>query len=172
MPKTRQQKEKIVADLNEKLKGAKSVVIADFNGLDSEATAELRNKAYESKVEFMAVKKTLLGRVFKDSGLEMNANELSGSIAIALSADEVAAAKMLKDFAKTHEQLTFQGGMLEGAFISIEKVKELANLPTKLELLSKLVGSLNAPISGFVTVLNGNLRGLVTVLDAIKAKKV
>ncbi len=79
--------------------------------------------------------------------------------------------KLVKGFSKKHEDIEFQGGILEGQIIDIEELKKLADLPSREELLAKVVGSLNAPISGFVNVLAGNLRGLVNVLNAIKDNK-
>jgi len=86
--------------------------------------------------------------------------------------DEVSAARIVNNFSKTHEILQVFGGVLEGKFISVAMVKSLANLPSKQELLAKLVGSINAPVSGFVNVLAGNLRGLVGVLNNIAKSKV
>ena len=78
---------------------------------------------------------------------------------------------MIKDFLKDKESLDLFAGVLEGKGIDAEAVNHLASLPSKEELLAKLVGSLNAPVSGFVNVLAGNLRGLVTALDAIRNQK-
>jgi large subunit ribosomal protein L10 len=85
--------------------------------------------------------------------------------------DEVAPAQLIAQFAKTHEVVTLFGGILEGKFIDAAKVKELSALPSKQQLLGQLVGTLNAPISGFVNVLAGNLRNLVGVLNNIKQSK-
>ena len=86
--------------------------------------------------------------------------------------DEVVPAKIVDEFKKTHEeQINFIGGVLENNFLSAEKIQELAKLPSKQELYAKIVGSLNAPISGFVNVLAGNMRNLVYVLKAIEEKK-
>ncbi|MFH0988203.1 MAG: 50S ribosomal protein L10 [Parcubacteria group bacterium] len=172
MPKTKQQKEKIISALTEKLRGAKSIVMADFTGLTVVDTWLLRDKCVAENVELMAAKKTLLKIALKGQGIEIDAKSLPGSMAVAIShGDEVTPARIIKDFAKTHEQLTFRAGILEGRLISAEALKALANLPSRLELLAKAVGSIKAPISGFVNVLSGNLRGLVRVLDAIKNTK-
>ncbi|MBI3290784.1 50S ribosomal protein L10 [Candidatus Falkowbacteria bacterium] len=85
--------------------------------------------------------------------------------------DEVAPARVIQTFAKNHEALNTVGGILEGRFVGPEKIIELSRLPSRDELLAKVVGSINAPISGFVNVLAGNLRGLVGVLSAIKDSK-
>lgn len=172
MAKNKAQKKKIVQDLSEKIKDAKSVVIADFTGLKVADSEALRKKCKEQSVYFTATKKTLLNLALKEQGLDLDAGTLEGSLGVAVSQeDEVAAAKIVKEFAKDHEQVTFQAGMLEGTLISVEKLKQLADLPSKQELLAKVVGSLKAPISGFVNVLSGNLRGLINVLNAIKETK-
>lgn len=173
MPKTRQQKEQIAQELETKLTGAKSIIIANQEGLTVEQSQELREKCKQENVEFIAVKKTLLSLAIKNAGLgEIEAQKMQGSLGVAISQDdEVAPAKILKDFAKNYKQVTFEGGIVEGKLVSIEQVQTLANLPSKLELLAKMVGSMKAPISGFVNVMGGNLRGLVTVLEAIKNKK-
>lgn len=172
MPKTKQQKEQIISSLSEKLKGAKSVVMADFTGLSVVDTWELRDKCAAEDVELMAAKKTLLKIALQEQGLEMDAKSMPGSLTVAIShGDEVAPAKILKEFSKKHEQVVFRAGVLEGKLISVEMLNALANLPSKIELLAKAVGSIKAPISGFVNVLAGNLRGLVCVLNAIKNNK-
>jgi len=98
---------------------------------------------------------------------------LDGKLAVVFGyQDEVTPAKVVNEFIKTNEaNLQINGGILENRFISKEQVISLAKLPSKLELLSKLVGTINAPVSGFVNVLAGNLRGFVTVLKAIEEKK-
>ena len=85
--------------------------------------------------------------------------------------DETTAARIVNNFAKSHELVKIFGGILEGKYINDDKVKNLANLPTRQELLAKFVGTINAPVSGFVNVLAGNLRNLVGVLNNIKEAK-
>lgn len=85
--------------------------------------------------------------------------------------DEIAPAKILKDFQKEHKILKISGGILERNFIELNEVLKLANLPSKQELIAKVIGGINAPISGFVNVLAGNLRNFVCVLQAIEKQK-
>jgi large subunit ribosomal protein L10 len=108
----------------------------------------------------------------KDAGIEVNAKKFEGQIVMAISdKDEVAAAKIIAKTAKANENLKIVGGILGTQELTAAEVNALSKIPSKEELLSKLVGSLNAPVSGFVNVLAGNIRGLVNVLDAIgKAK--
>lgn len=169
---TREQKNKIVADLTTKFKEMKAASFSTVSGFTMNDANELRQKAAESNVDVFIAKKTLLTIALKEAGIEIDPSTLTGSILTTVSyEDEVGAAKIVDNFSKDGEKLAFAAGVLEGAVISADEVKALAKLPGKEELLAKLVGSINAPVSGFVNVLAGNLRGLVTVLDAIKDQK-
>jgi len=152
MPKTKEQKQSIVKALSEKLKGAKSSIIFKHEGLPVSVTQELRDKCREQNVEVFATKKTLLSLALEDQGItDSNVKTFEGGIAVAISQDdEVAGAKIIKEFSKKYDKLEFRGGVLEGKVITLEQV---------------------IPISGFVNVLQGNLRGLVCVLNAIKDNK-
>jgi large subunit ribosomal protein L10 len=172
MAKTREQKDELLKQVKEKLADSKGVVLADYTGLKVVETEDLRNKFKEENVDMIAIKKTLLKKVLEEVGYqELDKLDFSGSIAIAISDDEVTPARIINEFSKAHEAIQFRGGILEGKAIDISGVKELASLPSKDELYAKLVGSINAPVSGFVNVLAGNLRGLVNVLNSIKDNK-
>jgi len=174
MPKTKIQKEVILRDLGEKIKKAKSVVFAEFNSLGVKENEDLRNRLRAENGEYFVAKKTLLDIAFKDSKVEgLKIRELSGKVAAIFGyGDEVAPARILGKFKKEiPDKVDFAGGILENKFISSETVKTLADLPGKQELYAKMVGSMMAPVSGFVNVLAGNLRGLVRVLKAIEEKK-
>lgn len=182
MPKTRAEKADIVAKVADRLKRMKAAAFSQVSGYTMEDADKLRVKAAEQNVEVFITKRTLLALAAKEAGIEgMEADGLEGSILTAVGyADEVSAAKLLKELATTKklankdkvETMKLVAGILEGKFINAEAITRLAALPTKQQLLGQLVGTLNAPVSGFVNVLAGNLRGLVTVLGAIKEKKV
>lgn len=173
MAKTKQNKASSLEVLGSGLQSAKSVVFANFGGLKVKETEELRRKCREQNVQFVATKKTLLRKALRDAGVATtDPKAFTGSVAAVFGlSDEVAPAQVIAEFAKTHDVLTIFGGILEGQFIDAAKVKALSNLPSKHQLLGQLVGTLQAPISGFVRVLGGNLSGLVTVLNGIKEKK-
>lgn len=173
MAKTRQQKEEIVKQIVDDFKGMKSAAFSSISGYKMADADELRKKAREQGVKIFVAKKTLLDLAAKEAELDgVNPSEFSGSILTAVSfEDEVSAAKLLHELGKENEEVKMVAGVLEGKGIGMEEVVQLASLPGKEELLAKLVGSLNAPVSGFVNVLAGNIRGLVTVLDAIKEQK-
>ncbi|MBI5369730.1 50S ribosomal protein L10 [Candidatus Uhrbacteria bacterium] len=173
MPKTRAQKEEIIAELAEKLSRLKSAVFTSISGYTMEDADALRQKGREQGVELTLAKKTLLSRALEKSGHAVPKEALEGSVLTSIGYnDEVSAAKMMATFMKDREGMSFVGGILEGQFVGADQVKQLASLPSKQELLGKMVGSLNAPVSGFVNVLAGNLRKVVYVLQAIKDAKV
>lgn len=182
MPKTRAQKADIVAKVADRLKRMKAAAFSQVSGYTMADADKLRAKAALQNVEVFITKRTLLARAAKEAGIEgMDTTGMEGSILTAVGyADEVSAAKLLKDLATAkklaHKEkldtMSLVAGILDGKFMTKEQVTQLASLPSKQQLLGQLVGTLNAPISGFVNVLAGNLRGLVTVLGAIQAKKV
>jgi large subunit ribosomal protein L10 len=174
MPKSKQQKTEVLASLADKVQRAKSIVFTSFNALTVKDNEELRQKLRAENSEYYVAKKTLLDLAFKDKPVEgLKVKDLEGKVAAIFSyQDEVAPAKVVLDFRKEREdKIAFIGGVLEGRFLSKADMESLAKLPSKQELYAKMVGSLNAPISGFVNVLAGNLRGLVTALKAIADQK-
>ncbi len=176
MPKNKQQKQDILSSLSEKIKKSKSVVFAGFNALGVKDNEVLRAKLLQEKSEYYVAKKTLINRAFKDSKIEgLDTRQFDGKLATIFSyEDEVAPAKIIGEFRKDKEKtdkIFFLGGILENKLLSKEQVEALSQLPSKTELYAKMVGSLNAPISGLVNALAGNLRNLVGVLKAISEKK-
>jgi len=173
MAKTRQQKEEIVSQLVEDFKNMESAAFSTISGFNMAQADTLRQKAADSNAKIFIAKKTLLQIAAKEAGVEgLDPGEFEGSILTAVAfGDAVSAAKLLKELSKENEGVSLIAGVLEGRGISAEEVTTLASLPSREELLAKLVGSINAPVSGFVNVLAGNLRGLVTVLGAIKDQK-
>jgi large subunit ribosomal protein L10 len=173
MAKTRAQKEQDVARLTAKIRGSKAAAFAQVSGLTMPQADELRSQARQVGVEVFIAKKTLLKLATDQAEIQnIDPKTFEGSILTAVSYDdEVSAAKVIADFSKKNEVLTLVAGILEGKGIGATEVKQLAALPSKEMLYAQLVGSLNAPISGFVNVLAGNLRGLVTVLDKVREQK-
>lgn len=173
MPKTKQQKEQVINQLKDQLAQAKSVVFADFQGLKMNEIEELRSKCIEQEIVYTVVKKTLLRLALDAAGLKgIEPKEIEGSLATVVGyEDEVAVAKVLAEFAKEHQALEIKGGILEGKLVLAEEIIKLSKIPSKLELYARLVGCINAPVSGFVNVLAGNLRKFVYVLNAVKESK-
>ncbi len=173
MPKSKQAKHAEVDALEKALTAAKAVVFANFQGLTVAQSEELRKNARAVGVDVFAAKKTLVKRALEGAGItDVATDSFEGGVATFLATqDEVSAAKVVNDFAKSHDIMTIFGGVLERKFITTASVKSLAALPSKQQLLGQLVGTLNAPVSGFVNVLAGNLRGLVGVLSNIQKAK-
>ena len=172
MAKTREQKRDIVVKIADRIKKMKGAAFSSISGFTMLQADKLRAKAAEKNVEVFIAKKTLLSLAAKEVGIDVDATKLEGSVLTAVSyGDETSAAKVLKDLTKENDSIKLLAGVLEGKLIGEQEVKRLADLPSKEQLLGQLVGTLNAPVSGFVNVLAGNLRGLVTVIGAIKEKK-
>lgn len=173
MAKTKQRKEQELQQLQDKLEQSKGVVLANYMGLSVNEIQELRQQLRDENSEMVVAKKTLIDLALTNAGVAADTvRAMEGGIAIVFGyEDEVAPAKVVADFAKEHEVVELKGGLLEGEFIGQEKVLALSKLPSKQELLAKMVGSLNSPMSGFVNVLGGNTRGLVQVLSQIKESK-
>jgi large subunit ribosomal protein L10 len=173
MPKTREEKEQIVSELTDKIDQAKSIVFADFHGLNVDQSEEIRHECYDQNVEFRACKKTLLKIALDESNLEdVDPSEFEGGVAAVFSnEDQIAPAKITAEFGNDYDPIKIHGGILDKEFITGQKVKDLAELPSKDQLRAKLVGALNSPVSGFVSVLNDNARSLVQVLSSVKDQK-
>jgi len=167
----RSQKEQIVKDLSEKVKAGKVMVFSDYAGTTVSKMKELRDELRKTGSSYKITKKKLIELAFKNAGIEVDMKSLEGQIGVAIGeADEVSAAKVLAQFSKKNKNFKILRGILENKVITDREVQALAALPSKEELLAKLVGSINAPVSGFVNVLAGNLRNLVGVLKAIAEK--
>jgi len=169
---TKEQKKELVKKLSKEITDSKSVIICDFKGLTVAEISELRKNLREHKATMQVMKKTLIQHALKDASIEMDIKNLEGQIAIIHGGeDEVSPSKVAYDFSKDHESLKILKGVLEQKELAGEEMIMLAKLPSKEELLTKVVGSIKAPISGLVNVLSGTTRNLVYVLSAIKESK-
>ena len=169
---TRPQKEQVVKDLSAKIKDGKVLIFSDYAGTTVGKMKDLRDELRKTDSSYKITKKKLINLALKDAGIEASVLELEGQIGIAIGkGDEVTAAKVLAKFAKENKNFKILQGVLENKVISGKEVLSLATLPSKDELLAKLVGTINAPVSGFVNALAGNIRGFVTVLKSIADNK-
>jgi len=173
MPKTRQQKEETLKFIKEKLDKTNAVVFTNFDGLSVLEATDLRRELRDNNIDYTVAKKTLLKLALKNADYkEIDLDSLDGGLGIAFGyEDEVLPAKTLSEFSKKHPALKLVGGIFEKKFIDEAKVKELASLPGKQELYSKIVWLFNYPASGFVNVLAGNIKNLIYALQAVKDKK-
>ncbi|OEF96405.1 50S ribosomal protein L10 [Vulcanibacillus modesticaldus] len=143
----REEKQKLVADIAQKLKDSKSTIFTDYRGLDVAEVTELRKSLREAGVEYKVLKNTMVRRAAEQAELSDVNEFLTGPTAIAFSYEDlVSPAKILVDFAKEHEALEIKAGLLEGKLLSVDEVKALAALPSRDGLLSMLLSVLQAPM--------------------------
>ncbi len=173
MPLTREQKQKIKEDLKKKIDKQKSIILVDFTGLKAASFFDLRKKIKKISNELKVVKKTMLGLVFREKGLKIDIKKIKGEVALVFgmeAEDEITSAKTIYQFTQTNSNLKILGGYFKNEVRETEEIISLAKLSNREELLTKLTGSLLFPISGLVGVLQGNIKGLIYALNAIKNK--
>lgn len=172
MAKTRKQKKEQARKLAESFDEAKGVAFVSFSGVTVSAMEDMRAKMRESDVRMQVAKKRILKIVADEKKLAIPVADYEGEMAVVFSlGDEVAAAKEAAVAGKGLDCWKMVGGILENAYIDAEQVVALSKLPSRDELIAKTVGTIKAPISGFVNVLGGSLRKLVYVLEAVKQTK-
>lgn len=167
-------KQAIVADIKEKLTGAKGMVITSYRGLTVAQDTKLRSKFREAGVHYQVVKNTMTRIAAHEAGIEGLDQYLEGTTAIAVSnADPVAPAKVVSDFIKEYklDSLEIKAGMVEGKVIDAAGVKSLAALPTREVLIAQVLAGMQSPIVGLVNVLQGSIRNVVYALDAVRKQK-
>jgi large subunit ribosomal protein L10 len=166
----RTEKEQLVSELTSKIKGAKAFYYTDFTGLNVKSMTDLRRRFRRAGVEYVVIKNSLALRSVKEIGL--TAQALKGPTGIVIGKDPVAAAKVLADFAKEHEQRpSVKGGMLDGKQLDVAQVKKLATLPTREQMLSELAAGLQSPIAALVGTMNGMLTMMVGALEALRTQR-
>jgi len=169
-------KEKIkkVEILTDKFKNASALYFTKYTGMNVEQATLLRRQFADNSIEFLVSKNTLAKIACENAGFDKNLfnDFLSGQIAIAYAnSDPTAPAKVIKDFSKNNDCLEVVGLYFDGEFYGSDKFKEIANLPSKEELLTKFVVALNYPMTGIVTCLNSLMLKVVNTLNALKEQK-
>lgn|SRR5690554_410185 len=165
-------KKQIVEEISDKLQRAASAVLTDYRGLNVSEATQLRKELREAGVEYRVLKNTLTKLAVDKVGLSELKKDLVGPTAIAFSYDDpVAPAKILTKFAKEHKKLELKSGVVEGKVIDVSGIAALADLPSREVLLAQVLAGFQGPISGFVNVLQGNLRNFACVINAIKEQK-
>lgn len=143
-------KQSIVAELSERLKGSVMGVLVNYKGINVEDDTKLRKELREANVKYTVVKNTLLKRATAEVGLSDMDSVLEGTTALATSDDDyTAAARILADFAKKNDYFEIKSGYMDGEVISLEKIDQLAKLPTREVLLANVLGAFQAPIASF-----------------------
>jgi large subunit ribosomal protein L10 len=168
----RAEKIEAIEELRQLLDGAKSIILNDFTGLNVADISELRARCRKNNVTYRVIKNTLAKRGLADLGIEELASLLEGPTAVAVSAeDEAAPAQVLKNFQDDYEHPRFKGGYVAGRLFSEAEVIRLASLPSREILLTQVVGMVQSPMRGLVSVLGASLRDLAGVLKAVAEKK-
>ena len=172
MAKTKEQKKKNFEELKKSIKKEKIVIFVDFTGLKVTDMFELRKKLKKIDGQLKVAKKTLIQLAFEESGLKADIKKIPGEIAVVFGyKDEIAPTKLVYDISKTNSNLKILGGFFENEYKDAEDFIALAQIPSKEILLSRLVGSMSSPVTGFVRALQYNIKGLVFALEAIKESK-
>ncbi len=165
-----EQKQAVVAEVAKEVAGAQAIVMAENRGLPVAAMTQLRAKARASGVYFRVVKNTLVRRAVADTPFANLAEKMIGPLAYGIGTDPVAVAKVLNDFAKGNEKFVIAGGAMPGQMMSPKEIAALAALPSRDELLAKLLGTMQAPIAKFVRTLNEVPGKFVRTLAALRDK--
>ena len=172
MALTKEKKQQQVAKIKEKFDDASLVVFADYRGLTVADIDELRGQLRELNSEFNIYKNTLATLAMADLNITQTGEILSGPTGfVRATEDPSAVAKIIKKYTKAHENVTIKGGIFENKLVEGQVVEQLAELPSRDELIAKTVGSIKAPITNLVMNLSSPIRGLVYTLKAIQDKK-
>ena len=169
---SRVSKDLIIKEIEKELKKGEPFFVVRHDTVPAAAIDKLRAKLRGAKTRYLVVKNTLGQKAFERAKLTEVGGHIQGACGIAFtSGDVVNSSKALMEFAKENEKFKVQAGYMSGKIMTSDQVKVLASLPSREVLLSKVLGGMQAPISGFVNVLAGTLRKLVNVIDAIQKKK-
>ncbi len=165
------QKKQVVEDVSAIVGNAQAAVVAEYRGLTVEEMKVLRREAHDNNVYLRVVKNTLLRRAVKDTEHECLDELLVGPLAFAASEDPVAVAKVINKYAKEYDALEIKAGSMSGSLLSDGEIKALAQLPSREELLAKLMGTMQAPVTKFAQTLNEVPTKFVRALAAVRDSK-
>ena len=166
-----QEKQAVVAEIAKQVAGAQAIVMVENRGMAVAAMTQLRAKARASGVYFRVVKNTLVRRAVAETPFASLADRMVGPLAYGIGPDPVAVAKVLNDFAKGNEKFVITGGAMPGQVMSPKEISALASLPSREELIAKLLGTMQAPIVKFVRTLNEVPGRFVRTLAAVRDAK-
>jgi large subunit ribosomal protein L10 len=164
------EKEQLVSELAQKLRGATALYYTDFTGLNVKRMTDLRRRLRKSGVEYVVIKNTLALRAVNESGLV--SERLKGPTGLVLARDPITAAKLLTDFAKENDaKPSVKGGLLDGRALDSAQVKQLATMPSRDQMLAELGAGLQSPMAAFVGALNGLLYMFAGALEALRTQR-
>ncbi|WP_292981035.1 50S ribosomal protein L10 [Nitrosomonas sp.] len=166
-----EEKKAIVAEINSQVAKAQAIIIAEYRGLEVDQFTRLRVKARETGIYFRVVKNTFARRAVINTPFSGLAESMVGPLAYGIGGDPVATAKVFHDFAKNNDRFVIKAGAMAGVVMSDKDVATLAALPSREELLSRLLGTMQAPIAKFVRTLNEVPSKFVRGLAAVRDKK-
>lgn len=164
-------KKAVVAEVSAQVAAAQSIVVAEYRGLEVGEVTALRANARQAGVYLRVLKNTLARRAVTGTPFEGLSDKLVGPLIYGISADPVAAAKLLNEFAKSNDKLVVKAGAMPNHVMDVNGVKALATLPSREELLAKLLGTMQAPVAKFVSTLNEVPSKFVRTLAAIRDAK-
>ena len=165
------EKQSVVAEVSKAVAGALAIVMAENRGLPVAAMTQLRAKARASGIYFRVVKNTLVRRAVADTPFAPLSDKMVGPLAYGIGNDPVAVAKVLNDFAKANDKFVIAGGAMPGQVMSPNEIAALAALPSREELLAKLLGTMQAPIAKFVRTMNEVPARFARTLAAVREQK-
>ena len=165
------EKQAVVAEVSKAVAGAQAIVMAENRGLPVAAMTQLRAKARASGIYFRVVKNTLVRRAVADTPFAPLSGKMVGPLAYGIGSDPVAVAKVLNDFAKANDKFVIAGGAMPGQVMSPNEIAALAALPSREELLAKLLGTMQAPIAKFVRTMNEVPARFARTLAAVREQK-
>lgn len=168
-----EEKKAVVAEVSEQISKAQAIILAEYRGLEVGNMTELRVQARKSGVYLRVLKNTLVRRAVDGTPFSGLASQMVGPLVFGISADPVAVAKVLNDFAKSNDKFVIKAGGMPNSVLDAKGVKALATMPSREELLAKLLGTMQAPVAKFVRTLNevptSFVRGLAAVRDQKQA---
>ncbi len=166
---TKEQKKKIIEDLTDKMKRQKVLVFTNFSGLKTGEARDLRKQLKGVDSDYKVAKKTLIKLALEKTKKAVDVSQFESSLALIFGYDDpITPAKIISKFSREHKNLKILGGFFEDKFLSVEDVETLASIPSREELLARLVYDLSMPIRGFINVLGGNLRNFINLLKQIR----
>jgi large subunit ribosomal protein L10 len=161
----------MVSEVSGQLKGAQAVIVAEYRGLNVELVTQLRTRARKSGLYLRVLKNTLARRAVQGTPFEKLAEEMYGPLMYGISTDPVAGAKVMSEFAKDNEHFVIKAGAMPGNLMSAKDVKALALLPSRDELLAKLMGTMQAPVARLVRTMNEVPARFARTLAAVRDAK-
>ncbi len=172
MSANQEAKKLVVAEIIEKINASKSVVFVDYNRLTVAEVSELRQNCKKAGCEYKVYKNTLVRKAFNELGFNQFDEALNGPSAIVFAENETAAAKIMSEAAKKYvDKIVLKCAFVDNQYVDKAGVKALAEMPSKEELIAKMLGSMQAPLANFAGVLNNLMSGIVRVLDAVAKQK-